>query len=302
MNKLKIILTFSVIFISGFQTARAADMEPIVEYQVSADYLYRNVKMPTYMKSINSFSDLADSIKSENTGTRLFAAIRLIELRQPEAVPLLIKIYESAPTRSGIDSNTGPKYYALSGMGKIGGPEAQNYLYNLANDIVYGDGLKGILWPESADIVKGVFDGLAELGSDENREFLLKAYESQKTGGFFQVDLYAAYKRIVLTEPEFSTFEDSLYHILEESRSIKVNQNYVSPGVMSEEYIKREALKQLIVDYGFYHPEVLRSYKATLPLDDGFIKELDKMIAIVDAWIFDNERLKNSSNDGGHYE
>ena len=114
----------------------------------------------------------------------------------------------------------------------------------------------------------------------------------------FRVYAYAAYKRVVLKGPEYATLKDSLYYLLDESRNIEVAQNFVSPGVMSEEYIKRQALKELIVDYGYFGRDLLLSYKATVPQGDEFNKELDKMIGIVDAWILDDKGHDDGLDSG----
>ncbi len=245
----------------------------------SSDFAFRDIILPEYMKTTSSILVLGDSLKSPSGITRLYAVKRMAQLKDPQAVPLLKEAISKEPPVVGIDSNLGLRYYAIIAIGRVGGPTAEAYLYGLTEDFRKANpspGVRGGL--DHIETVYAVFIGLAELGTERCREFLYRTYSNPDIEGNFRAGAYAAYKRIILKDARFASPRDSLNYILDELRKTVVTNNYVSPGVMSTEFIETNGLKELIYEYGHDHPNLLEDYKNDLALDDNFILKLDTII------------------------
>lgn len=252
-----------------------------------SDYGLGRIILPEYMEAITSMQVLVDSLKSSSSSSRLYAVKRMTQLRNPEAIPFLVEAIGNEPPRGGIDSPQGLRYYSVIAIGQIGGPDAESYILGLAEALHKGDSIPGI--PPGLDYmytVYGTHRGLAELGSAKCMEFLFRIYSDPNVGGQYRSSAYASYKRVVLKEARFATPKDSLYYIVDELRNAKVTANYVSPGIMSDEFIRSNGLQELIVEYGQDYPEILEKYSSTIPSDDNFLAELDTLIQTV------KERIK----------
>ena len=122
--------------------------------------------MPAYYRSVTSIDVLADSLRSPIEMTRIRAAYRMAELKNPAAVPLLKRAYEDEPLRNFLmDQPNGLKYYALVAIGIIGGDQADNYLCKEADEIILK---KGVAWAKGDmfSILWGIIEGLSMTKSE----------------------------------------------------------------------------------------------------------------------------------------
>ncbi len=265
----------------------------------SVDSAFRNIHQPRYFESISSIEELGDSLTSQSTKTRLFAVKRMAQLKDPQAVPLLIKAMAAERPLGGIDSKQGLRYYAVIAIGEIGGSQAESYLLNIAEAVHRGDSVPGI--PFGLDYMNtsyGIYRGLARIGSDTCRSLLNQIYSNSEMHGSYRAGAYAGYQRVVLKDLRFATPRDSLYYLVDQLRNTKVTTNYISPGQMSVEFIRTNALNDLIIEYGQDYLAILEEYRYKLSSDDSFIATLDKLIPIVKGRIEREKKEKEFIEKG----
>jgi hypothetical protein len=256
------------------------------------DDQYMLAGMPPYMKEINSVTVLADSLKSPDLSTRLHAVIRLVQLKDHAAVPAIVDAYQKEPvqTVSAVDLGYGFKYFALSGIGRIGGEVAASFLRHVADSLMSSVKDKQNLGPDESSAVAGLLEGLAELEPADRANKYLEYFNYEKMNSWARVDAYVAFERIHLRDTTFATYKDSLFYLLDQKRNLKVTENYIAPRVMSTQYAKANALSDLIVAYGAQDLSVFDQYGNTLEAADPFLNEIAQQKLTITTGIKNREQ------------
>jgi len=169
--------------------------------------------MPAYYRSVTSIEVLADSLKSPVEMTRIRAAYRMAEPKNASAVPFLIEAYENEPIRKVVtDSPAGFRYYALVAIGAIGGQEARSFIRGLANDFFVAK--TGYTWAQgdALDIMLGLFDGMSQLGGQEDASLLLSIFANEDYTYNTRKFAYTAYARIVYKADKFPSNREGFSH------------------------------------------------------------------------------------------
>lgn len=258
----------------------------------SFDDQYMLAGMPAYMKDINSMAVLCDSLKSPDLSTRLHSVIRLVQLNDQAVVPAIIDAYEKEPvqTVSAVDMGYGFKYFALSGVGRIGGEVAVSFLRQLADSLMSSVKEKQNLSPDELSAVAGLLEGLAEVEPADRASKYLEYFNYERLNSRVRVDAYMAFERIHLKDTTFATYKDSLFYLLDQKKNLKVTQNYVAPRVMTTEYAKANALSDLIIAYGGQDVSVFEEYENTLRAGDPFLNEIEQQKLTITTGTKNRER------------
>lgn len=254
-------------------------------FAYAAPLQYLNIKLPSYFSSVSSISILSDSLKSKNEFVRKCAVVRLVELGNTESVSMIIEAYENEPIREfTIDLNNGLRYYSLSGLGKLKSPEAAAYLRKLAQDVFIlkadMDWAKG----DAFQIVVGVLDGLAEIGTEEDTNFLLSVFDGAEFGSGIRKFAFTAYTRVHLRNPELINNREKVAYVLEYLKSLVDSDPMDTLSTDTPDQIKRRALFTNLVELGIESEDQIMEYKLNLPVKDPFVKELENVLSIVRNW------------------
>lgn len=246
--------------------------------------------MPAYYRSMTSIDILADSLKSSVEITRIRAAYRMAELKNPTAIPLLIKAYENEPLREpAMDMGNGLRDYSLVAIGIIGGNTAEKYLCELAEEIFFN---RGFSWSkgDAIYIAGGLIDGLSMTQSDCAESLLSRLIEWYENQGRPSATLEVAYiarNRLQLLKNETQSQKSSL---LDEFKVLKTSVKMTEDTASSREYYydsdytirltKSKALQDNAIEIGTADPQALQEYKNGLAADDPFRSEIEHVIEI----------------------
>lgn len=245
--------------------------------------------MPAYYRSVTAIDVLADSLKSPSEMSRIRAAYRMAELKNPAAVPLLIEVYENEPLREGaIDMGNGLRDYALVAIGIIGGKEAEVFLCALVKEIFFE---KGLEWAkgDAIYIAGGAIDGLSmtkSICADSLLSRIIEAYEKRRHPFATLEFAYTARDRLELIRDESQARKFALLDTFKDHSSILHRNQDTSFANQQEERTflldnyRIHALQRNAIEIGIADPQALLEYKTALASGDPFANDMDYVIAI----------------------
>ncbi|MCP4633662.1 MAG: hypothetical protein GY855_12105 [candidate division Zixibacteria bacterium] len=231
-----------------------------------------------YLWSVTLMSELVDSLNSPIEAIRIVSTLRITELNNPSGVQVLINAFEKEPSETQIieDDIWGVKYYALLGIGEIGGGEAKEYLQKVVDDILNPhDNIFEIGSIEFKDICLASFKGLADIGGEDVEVLFKQVFEDREYSNYVRRQAFKAYQRVYLNNPQFSTYRDSMFYLMDSYKSIKAEKHTIAPNVFTDEYIMKSTFNFLQMEYGAQDPDVFYEYRNQLNPNDPFHDEID---------------------------
>ena len=261
---------------------------------------YKKMTLPEFYANETSIAILADSLKSSDEGARIYAAVRLGQLKDPSAIAALEDAYEAEPHYSLIDHGNGVKYYALVSIATIGGREAMHFIEELAAKLMAPNVAAAysphyIHFGDTLEIFSGLSEAMAATNESRFSNMLLGLFDNPQIDAHLREISYRSYLKMVLNDTELTTFEDSLRFLLDQKKQVAGSSRFDSSGARTAESLKNDALFSLLIKFGKIDPAVIQTYKSTLPAQDPFIAELDSLRSILDV-IVENERRANPNN------
>jgi hypothetical protein len=239
------------------------------------------IRIPGNFAQISSQKALIDSTTSPNVSSRFNAVLRLIQIGDSTAVPALIDLYKKSPSRqSFIDDNKGIEYWSLYAIGKLGGAEARKFLWDVAEKLLKPE---IIYRPAAGDTLfrfQGLFEALSMAERKDKDKYFLQIFNNDTTNSIIRMQAYETYLRLHLKDARYADLHSKIYYLLDEMRPIKNIDNYIRPGVQSSAFIKKDALKEAVIELAISNPDILASYQRDLPPYDPFVKEIRKIIEI----------------------
>ena len=155
-------------------------------------------KTAKYLWEIASLSVLADSIYSPHEDIRIISVLRITELESPSALQIIINAFEKEPPRPKVieDAGRGVKYYALIGIGKIGGDEAKAYFKKIISVIInpeqnsYESGSI-----DFSDVSYSAFRGLAYIGGKDVEKLFDQIFNNRGYSNYIRWRAFQASSR-----------------------------------------------------------------------------------------------------------
>ncbi|MCP4634414.1 MAG: hypothetical protein GY855_15915 [candidate division Zixibacteria bacterium] len=227
------------------------------------DLNYKYV-IPDSMKTTEDFSKLRSYLSSKWDTERVGACLRLTEIGGEQASELLKEAFEKEPYKLGSEPTDGVNYYALLGIGKIGGLRAEEYLNSIIEKYVRPKYNRGN-HADTITTINGALDGLFEIGSESSISTIDKVYKSKDI--YWLVRSFA-YKRLLmhqLRSEDINTSADTANFFVNELRNCEEypKHNDDKSNVRAA-YIEYYSIRYLIYIYK----------KITLPYLDEYISGL----------------------------
>lgn len=274
---MKRIVGFIIIFIFVISVANVLSGNP-----------YKKMKLPDVYSNETSIATLSDSLKSSDEGARIYAAVRLGQLKDPSAIAALKEAYETEPHYSLIDHGNGVKYYCLVSIASIGGPEAVHFLEELGGKLLAPEVASAfsphyIHFGDTLEIFSGLCEAMAAIDQAPFSNILLRLFDNPQIDPHLREISYRSYLKMELKAPDFTSLRDSIYFLLDKKREeVSAARSEIGESKVAC-ILRNNAIRTLLIDYGVTDPSILREYESTLPAHDLFIPELDSLSSILDV-------------------
>jgi hypothetical protein len=252
--------------------------------------------IPDNFEQMTSISQISDSLINGDRITRRSALFRLIELDDSRAIPAIEVAYENDPfTKFLTEDCCGIDYYALYGIGRIGGPEAYSYLWKVANELLKPEVLMHPVG-DTANKIGGLFEGLAFVSEPESSGFCERIAAKDDNDAGYRIQAYRAFLELNLKKPDFKTPEDTLNYLFGEYRKIYKPRKYFPAKKLTYVEIKNMAFPGVIVRCLKYLPEVYARYESIIPAGDPFKDEYDRIKGIINYQVSEKKKFEQRHN------
>jgi hypothetical protein len=236
--------------------------------------------IPDSLISISTVDKLLPYVHSGDETDRIAACMKLGEIGGLEAFQILVEIFEKEPFRPGIELPNGVRYYSLMAMGKIGVPEAESFLINIATE--YSSHIdfspKIHISADSFTVIQGAFDGLLELGTGSAIKFLESVYENDNFFWQIRTMAYTNILKYELKDKKYAATSDTsnlLLSLLTESDSQA--SLFDKEGNIDENYITQASTRFLLYNYRSSTLPFISEYILELPAGDPILPILRKL-------------------------
>ena len=248
---------------------------PTVALGEDTNYDYN---LPDSVKNISNIDQLRAFLASDNISNRIAATVRLGEMKELQALPLLTSAIEDEPINCTSNPRKGVKYYGLISISRIGGNEAIEYIKQVV--LEYGTHLRpaSLICLDSVQTLNCAINLLGDIRSDSVKFFMDSLFSNS---GIYWEARQEAFKYIVLynmASMKFQNSQDSIYFLINGLNQFP-NGNHLINGDKSInlDFLKRQAYRDLMFDFRETSLPMLIKYLNDRPTGEGSASYLDSL-------------------------
>ena len=251
-------------------------------YHSDFDYHWSTIYTQDILPQGLTYAELKENIHSTRLPIRISAVNRATYIGDTSFVSDLILAYEKEPYVPLNIRDVGPglKYLILRALGKIGGEKAYKYLKTIQYQIPDQDGSIREAGGDPEFVYEGLLNSLALFEPSDSAYIYFNIYNQNRYDPFLRKKAFQTYEKLILKDSRFRNLTDSLYYLIDASKSIKSDTAHEDTIQITSNGIARTAIRSLIVVYGAHSPSIIEKYKSSISESDPFFGEVSYILSL----------------------